>query len=144
MGQVPGKANVYVNGEYALTMDLGPLLPRGWFHDDYRAAFRARAIVPDGLCGILYLTIPDRQAIPGQSAIIRIVPLENEAGPFLILHQITDTLRFEQEQGTLDDLPDVGEQWIEGYSELIHGDNCAPKPDYRDSSMGCWFRGLPR
>jgi hypothetical protein len=140
MGPIPGKAHVYVDGDYALTISLGPPLPAGWAANGYLAAFRPRKALPDGLSGVFYLTVPAERVQAGLPLVITMTPLLGRQRPYLILHEIEDTLAYERQQGTLDTLPRPGVQWIEGYAELINARRCEPKPDYRLGSQGCWFR----
>lgn len=123
-GDTTGSLNLYVNEEFAGTLDL-PLPPSGsWTHNDYTTVFKVRSQVsgigssPVSYCGILYLTVPAERLTLNEPIAIRIAPVQGaRPGPLFILYTHKDTLAYEQGLHSLDQLPELGKALIEGFQE---------------------------
>jgi hypothetical protein len=88
-------AELWVNGEYALTFQTGSALrEKTWQRGGYRLSFRSKQLIA-GNSGIYLLTVPPQTAAPGTSLELRVVPLGDMGKPWFMLKGYRDTVAFE-------------------------------------------------
>lgn len=88
-------AELWVNGEYALTFHTGAALrEKTWQRGGYRLTFRSKQLI-SGNSGIFFLTVPPSAAAPGTSLELRVVPLGDAGKPWFMLKGFRDTAAFE-------------------------------------------------
>lgn len=136
LSQSPGAINVYVNGEYALTMRLSNSGPYDWAANDYRLVFEPRpfrdgsflkSLIPTG---VFKLTIPPVQTEVGLPVSVRLGVVKGSGEPPLFfLFERRDTLAYEVATNGLNQT----EYSIEGFAELYYSFamNRGPTGDYR-------------
>jgi 4-amino-4-deoxy-L-arabinose transferase-like glycosyltransferase len=89
-------AELWVNGEYALTFQTGSALrEKTWQRGGYRLTFRSKQLI-SGNSGIFFLTVPPQAAAPGTSLELRVVPLGDAGKPWFMLKGFRDTAAFER------------------------------------------------
>ncbi|HUI25832.1 MAG TPA: hypothetical protein VL403_07065, partial [Candidatus Kryptonia bacterium] len=95
MSDDPGEADLYVNGQRALTFALGSDHQiRTWISNGYALAFVPRASA-GGNSGVALVTIPPDQIKPGQAVEFRVVPRGNPDAWFMV-KDYHDTLSHER------------------------------------------------
>lgn len=90
-----GKAELFVNGKYALTFDLGP--DRGlrqWQRGAYRLTFVPKVPVA-GNSGIFVLSVPADDITPGEPVTLRVLPSDGKPEAWFALKAYTDTINHE-------------------------------------------------
>jgi len=95
MGEQSGTAELWIDGQYALTFDLGLELPaRHWARGPYRLYFEPREVVA-GNSGIFVLLVPEEAIEAGKSLEIRVVPSGDSPNAWFMVKNYPDTAAFE-------------------------------------------------
>ncbi len=91
-----GRAELFVNGKYALTFDLGPRRElQQWQRGPYRLTFVPKSPVA-GNSGIFLLAVPADDITPGEPVTLRVLPSDGRPEAWFALKAYTDTVAFEQ------------------------------------------------
>lgn len=149
-GLKPGRFNLYVNGEYAVTLDctalnLEPEKPAyRWADHDYRVRFIPKGLIPasnsepEMLSGLLFIDVPAERWIPHHPCYLRVsAVVDSLGGGYFYLHGFTNTLEY-LSQYHQELLNPESQSLVEGFRELIY------PPDepvvYRQSYRGLHYR----
>lgn len=95
LSEEPAPAELWVNGEYALTFQTGSALrEKTWQRGGYRLTFRSKQLT-SGNSGMIFLTVPASAVTPGTPLELRVVPLGDAGKPWFMLKGFRDTVAFE-------------------------------------------------
>lgn len=96
MGEAAGKAELYVNGEKAITFDLGAdFTSRSWEGGGVHLQF-VRKILNAGNSGIFYLNVPRSVTKRGEPAELRVQVSEGAGGSWFMVKGYRDTVEYEK------------------------------------------------
>ena len=91
-----GEAELYVNGTYALTFNIGAHLgSRSWERGAYHMTFASKQSIA-GNSGIVLLDVPADQITPGKPVEIRVIPTKGTGDPWFMIKSYRDTIAHEQ------------------------------------------------
>ncbi len=127
MDDKTGKINLYVNNEYALTVEPSPARKQQWKSDDYELRFAQKKMIRKpkaagvARAGLFRLTVPAARICKGQPVGIAAVPVRNDAqGPFFAVYDDPYALRNEKWKNTLDTGRNDRMNFNEGFSHTIY------------------------
>ncbi|GIW39934.1 MAG: hypothetical protein KatS3mg076_0511 [Candidatus Binatia bacterium] len=96
MGEESGRAELWVDGKYALEFDLGiDFDARKWERGGYRLFFRGKQLVA-GKSGVFVLVLPASEVEPGRPVELRVVPTGGHPNAWFMVKDYRDTAAFEQ------------------------------------------------
>jgi 4-amino-4-deoxy-L-arabinose transferase-like glycosyltransferase len=95
MSEEPGEAELFVNGNYALTFNTsGEPGVRSWSHGPYQLTFMSKGLVA-GNSGIALLDVPADQITAGQPVQIRVFPARGADNSWFMVKSYRDTISHE-------------------------------------------------
>jgi len=96
MSDEAGDAELYVNGQYALTFNISSdHSVRNWAGGPFHFTFVSKQAVA-GNSGLALLDVPADLVTPGQPVELRVVPVKGEQDPWFMLKNFHDTIAHER------------------------------------------------
>jgi len=91
----PGESELYVDGEYALSFEMGPQPGiRSWSRGGYRMSFVSKQSI-GGNSGIVLLEVPAAKITAGKPVELRVIPNKGREEAWFALKPHTDTIAHE-------------------------------------------------
>lgn len=90
-----GEADLYVNGEFVLTITTGPeRTPQSWQGGGYRMTFVPK-LETGGRSGVVWLDVPADKVKPGEPVELRVAPVRGHEHSWFMIKKYTDTITHE-------------------------------------------------